>query len=67
MKKVSTVATKQSRNFSQQKLTIGLDVRDRSSYYCVLDESGTIMLNSPTIMRVRIGCSKRYLQAITML
>ncbi len=26
MKKVSTVATRQSRNISQQKLTIGLDV-----------------------------------------
>ncbi len=29
MKKVSTVAVKQSRNFSQQKLTIGLDLGDR--------------------------------------
>jgi transposase len=44
MKKVSTVAAKQSRNFSQQKLTIGLDLGDRSSCYCVLDESGRIVL-----------------------
>jgi hypothetical protein len=29
MKKVSTVAAKQSRNNSQQKLTIGLDLGDR--------------------------------------
>src|SRR5450755_4687698 len=36
MKKISTVAAKQSRNFSQQKLTIGLDLGDRSSWYCVL-------------------------------
>jgi len=26
MKKISTVAAKQSRNFSEQKLTIGLDL-----------------------------------------
>src|SRR5579862_5149877 len=44
MKKVSTVAAKQSKNFSQQKLTIGLDLGDRNSWYCVLDESGQIQL-----------------------
>ncbi len=44
MKKVSTAARKQSRNFSQQKLTIGLDLGDRSSCYCVLDETGSIVL-----------------------
>jgi hypothetical protein len=44
MKKVSTAATKQSRNISQQKLTIGLDLGDRSSCYCVLDESGRIVM-----------------------
>src|SRR5438045_5109657 len=46
MKKVSTAATKQSRNFSEQKLTIGLDLGDRSSHYCVLDESGGILVES---------------------
>ena len=35
MKKISTVAAKQMRNFSQQKLTIGLDLGDRSNWYCV--------------------------------
>ena len=44
MKKVSTVAAKQSRKISQQKLTIGLDLGDRSSWYCVLDEAGKIRL-----------------------
>jgi len=51
MKKVSIVAAKQSRNFSEQKLTIGLDLGDRSSWYCVLDEKGEIVLEqklSPT-------------------
>ena len=42
MKKVSTVVAQQSRNFSQQKLTIGLDLGDRNSWYCVLDEAGQI-------------------------
>src|ERR1700687_99189 len=44
MKKISTAATKQSKNFSEQKLTIGLDLGDRSSWYCVLDEAGAIVL-----------------------
>jgi hypothetical protein len=43
IKKVSIVAEKQSRNFFEQKLTIGLDLGDRSSWYCVLDEAGTIV------------------------
>jgi transposase len=42
MKKVSTVGTQQSRNISQQKLTIGLDLGDRNSWYCVVDEAGQI-------------------------
>jgi transposase len=44
MKKVSTAAAKQSRNFFPQKLTIGLDLGDRSSWYCVLDERGEVVL-----------------------
>src|ERR1700692_3440890 len=44
MKKISTVATKQSKKFSQQKLTIGLDLGDRNSWYCVVDEAGQIQL-----------------------
>src|SRR6202521_777926 len=42
MKKISTAAAKQSKNFSQQKLTIGLDLGDRNSWYCVVDEAGQI-------------------------
>ena len=44
MKKVSTTASEQSRIISQQKLTIGLDLGDRNSWYCVLDEAGQIQL-----------------------
>ena len=44
MKKISTAAVKQTHNFAEQKLTIGLDLGDRSSWYCVLDEAGEILL-----------------------
>ncbi len=44
MKKISTVAVKQIRNVPEQKLTIGLDLGDRSSWYCVLDEAGEVRL-----------------------
>ena len=47
MKKVSTVASKPSRNFSAQRLTIGLDLGDRDSWYCVLDEVGQIQWEQP--------------------
>ena len=60
MKKVSTAAAKQSRNFSQPKLTIGLDLGDRSSWYCVLDEAGEVLLEqklgtTPKAMREVFG------------
>ena len=57
MKKVSTAATKQIRNFSQQKLTIGLDLGDRSSCYCVLDETGRI------VMEQKVSTTPKALQA----
>ena len=44
MKKVGTTARKRSRNMSGQRLTIGLDLGDRNSWYCVLDEAGQIQL-----------------------
>jgi hypothetical protein len=40
MKKVSTVAVKQIRNISEQKLTIGLDLGDRSSWVLRVGRSG---------------------------
>jgi hypothetical protein len=42
MRKISTAAAKQSSNFYQPKLTIGLDLGDRFSWYCVLDEGGEL-------------------------
>src|SRR5215472_10746009 len=44
MRKISTVATGQMKNFQDQRLTIGLDLGDRNSWYCVLDESGHIQI-----------------------
>ena len=44
MKKISTTAVKQTNNFREQRLTIGLDLGDRSSWYGVLDDSGTVLL-----------------------
>ena len=43
MKKVSTEAAKQSGKISEQKLTVGLDLGDRSSWYCVVDEAGGVL------------------------
>jgi transposase len=60
MKKVSTTAAKPSKKIAQQKLTIGLDLGDRSSWYCVLDEFGSILLEqrlstTPKAMREVFG------------
>jgi transposase len=44
MKKNSTVTTKRSEIFKEPKLTIGLDLGDRSSHYCILDEAGKVIL-----------------------
>ncbi len=49
MKKVSTAGAKPSKRISQQQLTVGLDLGDRNSWYCVLDEAGQIQLE----LRVR--------------
>src|SRR6267142_4013751 len=64
MKKVSTAAAKQMRNFSEQKLTIGLDLGDRSSWYCVLDETGEVRLEqklgtTPKAMKEMFGALPR--------
>jgi len=43
MKQVNTAQATQSRNFSQQRLTIGLDPGDHNRWYCVLDEGGNVL------------------------
>ena len=56
MKKISTTTAKA---FSKmQKLTIGLDLGDRSSWYCVLDESGAVVLEQ------RLGTTPKAMQEV---
>src|SRR5450432_3767295 len=55
MKKSSTVAAASKKNIDQ-KLTIGLDLGDRSSWYCVLNEAGEVISEqklgtTPTAMK----------------
>jgi transposase len=64
MKKVSSAVAKQSRNISQQKLTIGLDLGDHSSWYCVLDEAGNVLVEqrlstAPKALREGLGAMPR--------
>jgi transposase len=44
MKKSSTVATERKQIFKQPRLTIGLDLGDRTSHSCMLDEAGNVLL-----------------------
>ena len=44
MKKLSTVRTEAIEKVEGQKLTVGLDLGDRSSWYCVLDGGGAVLL-----------------------
>src|SRR5277367_5199304 len=44
MKKTSTVRVNGNMIFKGHKLTIGLDIGDRWSYYCILDEAGEVLL-----------------------
>lgn len=50
MRKISTVAIDRIENFKSHKLTIGLDLGDRFSHYCILNESGDVIgeQNLPT-------------------
>jgi transposase len=44
MKKISTARAKKVEKVESQKLTIGLDLGDRFSWYCVLNEAGDVVL-----------------------
>jgi transposase len=44
MKKISTVAMCRNKIFNEPKLTIGLDLGDRTSHYCILNEAGNVIL-----------------------
>ena len=44
MKKISTTRGKAIRKMHPEKLTVGLDLGDRSSWHCMLDERGEQVL-----------------------
>lgn len=44
MKKNNTVATRRKQIFKLKQLTIGMDLGDRFTYYCILDEAGEVLV-----------------------
>jgi transposase len=69
MKKTITVQTFQNEIFKERKLTIGLDLGDRWSFYCVLDEAGQVILEqklptTPEGMKQTFGKIPRSLIAL---
>src|SRR5713101_4494863 len=69
MKKISTVQALGNEIFKEQKLTIGVDLGDRWSFYCVLDEAGKIILEqkvptTPEAMKQTFGRIPRSLIAL---
>jgi len=57
MKKVSTAARCEFGKFAGQRLTIGMDLGDRSSWYCVLDEQGELLLGKLAVLLHRLWVS----------
>src|SRR5712672_2598465 len=69
MKKTSTVRVNGNMIFKGHKLTIGLDLGDRWSFYCVLDEAGQVILEqklptTPEAMKQTFGKIPRSLIAL---
>jgi len=44
MKKISTAAAQEIEKVEGQKLTVSLDLGDRSNWYCILNEAGEVLL-----------------------
>jgi transposase len=60
MKKISTAVAPRVEKIEGQKLTIGLDLGDRSSWYCVLNAAGEVLLEqklgtTPKAMKEVLG------------
>src|SRR5467141_4352919 len=69
MKKISTMQVFGNEIFKEQKLTIGMDLGDRWSFYCVLDEAGKIIMEqkvatTPEAMKQTFGKIPRSLIAL---
>jgi len=68
MKKISTMQVFSNEILKEQKLTIGVDLGDRWSFYCILDEVGKIILEqklptTPEAMKRTFGKIPRSLIA----
>jgi len=64
MRKSITVAEEQTRNFTEKKYIVGLDLGDRWSWYCVLDEHGEVVFEqklstTPKALREVFGAMPR--------
>jgi len=44
MRKLTTTMMQETLNKPDRRLTVGLDLGDRSSFYCVLDEAGDVLM-----------------------
>jgi transposase len=69
MKKISTMQAFGNEISKEQKLTIGVDLGDRWSFYCVLEEAGKIILEqkvatTPEAMKQTFGKISRSLIAL---
>ena len=69
MKKSITVQASKSEILKEQELTIDLDLGDRWSFYCVLDEAGQVILEqklptTPEAMKQKFGKIPRSLIAL---
>ena len=58
MQKTSTMRRTAEKIFKGRQLTIGMDLGDRWSFYCALDESGRVLLEdklAPRVVRSPLG------------
>jgi len=67
MEKISTVAIERIPIFKQSQLRIGLDLGDRTSHYCIVNEAGAVLWEDklPTtreLYRRRFNCRIALLQ-----
>jgi transposase len=70
MKKTSTVRVNGNMIFKGHKLTIGLDLGDRWSFYCVLDEAGEVILEqklatTPEAIKQALGSFENACRSLT--
>ena len=68
MKKLTTTMMQQTLNKQDRRLTVGLDLGDRSSFYCVLDEAGEVLREqkvSPTPKAIKEIFARARMQPAT--